>query len=277
MTLARSSAELIEQKYADDGADVVRTYQGLHFDKHIRLMRQHMALRPGMSVLDIGCGTGALLVELAAAGAVVTGIDTFEEAGGIDLEIVRARMRERGVTAEVRSGTAAALPFADNSFDIAVNIGMLEHIPPDVRRSVLPEMLRVVRPGGSLFLIAGPTTTTPLDQHVPGHYFANWLPRERKIEICRREGHRQFLEIPWGISRAELRNALPGARLRSLYAAFFAMDGGQPLGPFRLSPLWGLTWAKRNLRLHRLIGATAALLYAVHQEHCHILQIEKPQ
>ncbi len=277
MTPVLTSAQLIDRKYEHDGPDVVHTYQHLRFDKHIRLMRDHMGLKPGAEVLDIGCGTGALLVELAMAGARVTGIDTFEEANGIDLEIVQARLRESGVQAEVQSGTAVSLQFPDNSFDLAVNIGMLEHIPPDVRKGVLAEMYRVVRPGGCLFLIAGPTTATPLDQHIPGHPFANWLSREKKVEISRKAGRRQFLEIPWGISRKELATALPGADIRSLYSAFFALDGGQPLGRFRPNPLWLLTWAKRHLHLHRVIGAVAQLLYVAHQEHCHILKIGKPR
>src|SRR5262249_34032451 len=226
-------------------------------------------------VLDIGCGTGALLVELARAGAHVTGIDTFEEAGGVDRDIAEARLRESHVTAPLLTASASRLPFKSDAFDIGVNIGMLEHIPPDVRPGVLREMLRVIRPGGCLFLIAGPTTATPLDQHVPGSMFSNWRSREKKIEISRKAGRRQFLEIPWGISRRELREALPNASFQSLYAPFFRLDGGQPMGPFRLTPLWLIAWANPPLHLQRLVGVAAQLLYWLHQEHCHILAIRK--
>jgi SAM-dependent methyltransferase len=234
-----------------------------------------MGLTAGARVLDIGCGTGALLIELAKAGAHVTGMDTFEEAGGVDRDIAEARLRESHVTAPLLTATAGHLPFKDEAFDIGVNIGMLEHIPPDVRPGVLREMFRVIRPGGCLFLIAGPTTATPLDQHVPGSMFANWRSREKKIELSAKAGRRQFLEIPWGISRRELREALPDASFQNLYAKFFRLEGGQPIGPFRLSPLWLLAWAKRRLHLHRLVGFVAELLYWLHQEHCHILAIRK--
>lgn len=275
MSSAASAADLIQRKYEADGSDTVHTYQSLRFDKHIRLLRDHMRLVAGARVLDIGCGTGALLVELARAGAHVTGMDTFEESGGVDRDIAEARLRESRVTAPLLTATAANLPFKDDAFDIGVNIGMLEHIPPDVRPRVLREMFRVIRPGGTLFLIAGPTTATPLDQHVPGSLFANWRSRERKIELSAKAGRRQFLEIPWAISRRELREALPEASFHNLYAEFFRLDGGQPIGPFRLSPLWLLAWAKRHLHLHRLVGFAAQLLYWVHQEHCHILAIRK--
>jgi SAM-dependent methyltransferase len=271
-----SAADLIDRKYSADGPEVVRTYQGLHFTKHVRLLREKMGLRAGTKVLDVGCGTGALLVELATAGADVTGVDTFEEADGIDLEIAQARLRESGVSARVDKASAAALPFENEKFDLVVNIGMLEHISPAQRPALLREMFRVVRPGGHLFLIAGPTNTTPIDQHIPGHWFANWRSRERKIEISKRAGRRQFLAIPWGISRRELRDALPGARFRNLYPAFFSLDGGQPLGEFRLSLFWVLAWMKRRFHLHRLFGIAAGALCLLRQEHCHILAIRKP-
>lgn len=275
MSHIASAADLIQRKYEADGSDAIETYQALSFDKHVRLLQDHMGLRAGVSVLDIGCGTGALLVELAKAGAQVTGVDTFEEAGGIDRDIAEARLRENRLDARLLTATAAELPFPDNSFDLAVNIGMLEHIPPDSRPHVLEEMVRVIRPGGHLFLIAGPTRATPFDQHIPGSLFSNWLSRERKVQISRKAGRRQFLAIPWGISRRELRDALPDADFLSLYAEFFRLAGGQPLGRFRMSPIWVLAWAKRRMRLHRLIGGMAQVLYWVHQEHCHILAIRK--
>jgi ubiquinone/menaquinone biosynthesis C-methylase UbiE len=270
-----SAADLIQRKYQADGSGTVQTYQSLRFDKHVRLLREHMGLTAGARVLDIGCGTGALLVELAKAGARVTGMDTFEEAGGVDRDIAEARLRENHVTAPLLTATAGNLPFKDDAFDIGVNIGMLEHLPPDVRPVILREMFRVIRPGGCLFLIAGPTTATPLDQHIPGSMFANWRSREKKIQLSAKAGRRQFLEVPWGISRRELRAALPDASFQNLYAEFFRLDGGQPIGPFRLSPLWLLAWAKRRFHLHRFVGFAAQSLYWLHQEHCHIVAIRK--
>ena len=143
-----TAARLIAKKYECDGATVVETYQHLSFSKHIALMSEHTDLRPGTKVLDVGCGTGKLLVELCQVGAEVTGIDTFEEAEGIDRQIAEARLTEHGFTARLVTGTATDMPFGNESFDLVVTIGMLEHISPAVRPVMLREMFRVLNPGG---------------------------------------------------------------------------------------------------------------------------------
>ncbi|MDA9982972.1 class I SAM-dependent methyltransferase [Gammaproteobacteria bacterium] len=272
----RPSAQvLIAEKYKKDGAKVVQTYQDLNFSKHIALMTEHTGLKPGVKVLDIGCGTGALLVELCEAGACVTGVDTFEEAEGIDRRIAEARLKDNKLSADLVTCSAMEMPFENESFDLAVTIGMLEHIPPNARPKMLPEIFRVIKRGGYLFLIAGPTNLTPFDQHIPGYLYSNWLSRERKLKISEKARRRQFLEIPWGISRRELREALPHASFVTLYGAYFSYGGGSTGGEFSWNSLSGLVWIKRRFKLHRFFGLAANALYLLRQEHCHILAIRK--
>ena len=102
-------------------------------------------LRPGMKVLDCGCGPGTITIGLAAAvspGEVV-GVD-HEPA---QLEQARALAVEREVH-NVRFETAnlLALPFADATFDAAFAHAVLMHVGD--RMAALQEMRRVVRPGG---------------------------------------------------------------------------------------------------------------------------------
>ena len=102
-------------------------------------------LRPGMRLLDVGCGPGSVtlgLAEIVAPGEVV----------GLDLRpapIAQARVAasERGiVNARFEVGSAYALPFPDGSFDAAFALAVLMHLRAPAR--ALAEMRRVLRPGG---------------------------------------------------------------------------------------------------------------------------------
>lgn len=95
--------------------------------------------------LDVGCGTGVLAQRLVAMGFEMTGVDPSE---GM-LEVMRARSDL--VTAV--HGSATDLPFASDSFDLVMTVAVMHHIadPGDIR-TALAEMVRVVKPGGTLLI-----------------------------------------------------------------------------------------------------------------------------
>lgn len=101
-------------------------------------------LRPGLRVLDCGCGPGTIaigLAELIAPGSVI-GVDISE------LEVGRARagaQRLGVVNAEFVVADVTALKFADASFDAILFHGVLCHLKDPSR--ALAEALRVARPG----------------------------------------------------------------------------------------------------------------------------------
>jgi malonyl-CoA O-methyltransferase len=95
----------------------------------------------GLSVLDVGCGTGRHAVRLAAAGAAVTAIDFSE---GM-LEQARRKPGAAGITFRVHD-LAAPLPFPAGSFDRVVCGLVLDHIAD--LGVLFREMLRVCRPAG---------------------------------------------------------------------------------------------------------------------------------
>ncbi len=100
----------------------------------------------GPRVLEVSPGTGWLLSRYAGR----------FEAHAVDLNpeliaIARRNLRRAGVSAELRVGDVAALPYANASFDTVLNTMAFSGYP-DGRRA-LSEMARVLRPGGRLVLI----------------------------------------------------------------------------------------------------------------------------
>jgi ubiquinone/menaquinone biosynthesis C-methylase UbiE len=102
-------------------------------------------LRAGLAVLDVGSGPGTITVDLAtrvAPGSVV-GLDAAE----VVVEQARALAGEQQVSnISFVTGDAYAMPFEDDSFDIAHAHQVLQHLADPV--AALREMARVVRPGG---------------------------------------------------------------------------------------------------------------------------------
>jgi ubiquinone/menaquinone biosynthesis C-methylase UbiE len=98
------------------------------------------ALRPGMSLLDVGAGPGTITADLAAA--VAPGGVTALEATAAALEVTKAGVQ--GVAYVV--GDVHALDFPDDTFDVVHAHQVLQHVADPVQ--ALREMRRVCRPGG---------------------------------------------------------------------------------------------------------------------------------
>ena len=104
----------------------------------------------GVRVLEIGCGTGNITQRLKRAepGAQVTGVDPDPRA------LARAGRKLRtaaGISFD--RGYAQELPYADGSFDRVLSSMMLHHLDDDVKAAAVAEVLRVLRPGGSMHIV----------------------------------------------------------------------------------------------------------------------------
>lgn len=105
-------------------------------------------VRPGDSVLDVGCSSGYLARKLAAAAGPaghVTGVDPAEAA------IAYARRHASGAMT-FTVGVAQDLPLPDSSFDVVTCTLAIHHVPARKRQAAFGEMYRVSRPGGRLLV-----------------------------------------------------------------------------------------------------------------------------
>lgn len=101
-------------------------------------------LKPGMEILDAGCGVGAIALDLAASVRPkrIVGIDPDRT----QIDTARQSAAKRGVAAEFAVATAYELPFADATFDVVYANAVLLYLREPIR--ALREMRRVLRPGG---------------------------------------------------------------------------------------------------------------------------------
>lgn len=121
-------------------------------------------LAPGTVGLDAGCGPGARDVRrLLHLGCDMTGIDAIEEAVRLTHKL-RPDLSRRVFTADLRE----PLPFGDEEFDFALCVSVLQHIDQEVaHQATLPELARILRPGGVLLLAfkRGAGTASVYDHH----------------------------------------------------------------------------------------------------------------
>jgi ubiquinone/menaquinone biosynthesis C-methylase UbiE len=107
-----------------------------------------VAARAPDRIVDIGCGTGTLAIQLARAApqASVIGIDPDQSI----LKRAREKARKASAHVELLHGRAEQLPLEDGSADCVTTTLMLHHLAPDHKRRALGEMFRVLSSGGLL-------------------------------------------------------------------------------------------------------------------------------
>jgi len=129
--------------FAPLGPTYDRVGAALSFGQDPRWRRYLVSRLPkdGGHVLDVATGTGLVALELVARGFRVTGLDRSPEM----LAVARARF---GSQVELVEGTAESLPFADASFDHLTFTYLLRYVEDP--GATLAELVRVVRPGGTL-------------------------------------------------------------------------------------------------------------------------------
>ena len=121
------------------------------FDRARQELVSAANIEPGHHILDIGCGTGTLVVKLKRQypSAQVVGIDPDPKA----LRRARIKVTRAAVSVQLDSGFADELPYKEDSFDRVFSSFMFHHLEEQEREDMLREVLRVLRVGGSFHLL----------------------------------------------------------------------------------------------------------------------------
>lgn len=186
-------------------------------------------LKPGMTVLDVGCGPGTITADLAArvAPGSVTAVDQVADVLGA----ARAEAQQRDLS-NVSFGTADVhnLDFADDTFDVVHAHQVLQHVADPVR--ALREMRRVCAPGGIVAV---------RDADYAGFI---WYPQLPALELWR--------ELYQRVARANRGEPDAGRRLLS-WAQEVGFEDITPTGSLwcyataETRAWWGGMWADRIL------------------------------
>jgi SAM-dependent methyltransferase len=137
-----SEQRFFDEAYLRDSAPALNGYYELSRGVSDYRERVLTAAGSGKRVLEYGCGMGGCAFDLAARGAIVTGIDI--SASAIERASEKAKAYPAG-SLTFRKADAEALPFEDASFDVVCGSGILHHL--DIARAVA-EIRRVVKPQG---------------------------------------------------------------------------------------------------------------------------------
>jgi len=126
-----------------------KCYDTLFQSVNAGLIAMSMKMFPpvqGMSVLDVGCGTGTQLGKYQRAGCEICGIDPSPAM----LKVARKKL---GESAELHLGSAAGMQFGNEVFDLVTAMLVLHEMSPENRGLVIAEMKRVLKRNGRILLI----------------------------------------------------------------------------------------------------------------------------
>jgi SAM-dependent methyltransferase len=141
----RISREIQHGRFlAEHGAGEIWNWESpagrIRWARRVKMLSSH--LKPGMTVLELGCGTGSFTRELARSGADVVAIDVSPEL----LEMARANSSAPNVQYQIQN--AYALSYSEGTFDSVVGSSVLHHLEVE---KALRDAYRVLKPGGTIY------------------------------------------------------------------------------------------------------------------------------
>ena len=149
-------------------------FKPLHEINPLRLNYiNRIALLPGKTVLDVGCGGGILAESMAALGALVTGIDLGDKA----LQVAKLHLLESGQQVDYRKIAVEELAAEQpGHYDMVTCMELLEHVPDPA--STVRACAQLVKPGGHVFFSTlNRNPKSYLFAVIGAEYLLNLLPR----------------------------------------------------------------------------------------------------
>jgi cyclopropane-fatty-acyl-phospholipid synthase len=134
--------------------------------RKLELVATKIGLRPGMKILDLGCGWGGFAAYAAERGATVTGFTVSAE------QVAWAKAKYAHLPVDFRQEDYRN---ATGSYDAVVSIGLMEHVGPKNYRGYFELVDRVLAPGGVAFVhtIGGNKTTAHIEPWFDRYIFPN--------------------------------------------------------------------------------------------------------
>ncbi|HEY3130054.1 MAG TPA: class I SAM-dependent methyltransferase [Acidobacteriota bacterium] len=205
----------------------------------------------GKTVLDVGCGTAGLAIQVEAEGGRYFGVDYSSYV----LKIGQAWLRERctagnGSAPALMRASGCELPFQPESFDYIFALDVIEHLPGlPQQATLLNELRRLIRPMGMIFLTT-PNRWYPFEGHT-FLYFPQFLPTSLADRYIKKKNpgflqeHGSFASIKL-LAPTDLRRLLQLSRLSLLHQLPCCMDYEDfPLSKricFRALGILSLSW-----------------------------------
>ena len=160
------SSSLYTEEYfrtACEGFDVFNTSEGEQLSRRLASAFSLAEVKPGMVVLDVGCGRGEILRHAAQLGADAYGIDYAPVAVNMSRQVIDPLNGVAQPPAGVAPGRTAVyladaktLPFPDASFDRVLMFDVVEHLHPWELDRALAEVRRVLKPDGRFIVHTAP-------------------------------------------------------------------------------------------------------------------------
>jgi len=165
-------------------------YQLKRYRRILNEQREEFSFKGYESVLDVGCGTGALCQALREEGLTVVGVDEAEQMLAV------ARKKNPDIEFVQSSGTKR-LPFPDHSFDISIASYVAHGLSPQDRKSLYEEMSRVTRHWVILFdYNQNRSLPTSFVEYLEGGDYFHFIQHGRKeMEECVSELNRCFQQV----------------------------------------------------------------------------------